>query len=67
MGEAQLAFGLHGFLLTERKVEYVQGGKAWPVTISPGDEIPWRFDPVRVGPSLAMGDIGTHAHNLSGS
>ena len=26
--------------------------------------LPWRYDPVRGGPSLVMGDIGTHAHNL---
>lgn len=46
------------------QVEYVQGGKAKPVVIDPGDDIPWRFDPDRGGPSLVMGDIGTHAHNL---
>lgn len=45
------------------QVEYVQGGKA--------DETKsfslknWKFDPVRGGPSLVMGDIGTHAHNLT--
>jgi predicted dehydrogenase len=26
--------------------------------------LPWRYNPVRGGPSLVMGDIGTHAHNL---
>ncbi len=24
----------------------------------------WKYDPARSGPSLVMGDIGTHAHNL---
>ena len=46
------------------QVEYVQGGKARPVTFDDGEELPWRYHPVRGGPSLVMGDIGTHAHNL---
>ena len=46
------------------QVEYVQGGKAKPDPFGPDDERPWRYDPVRGGPSLVMGDIGTHAHNL---
>ena len=47
------------------QVEYVQGGKADEndPDSSAGD-LPWRYDPVRGGPSLVMGDIGTHAHNL---
>jgi predicted dehydrogenase len=45
------------------QVEYVQGGKADETkAFSPGH---WKFDPVRGGPSLVMGDIGTHAHNLT--
>jgi predicted dehydrogenase len=44
------------------QVEYVQGGKA-------DEEKPaslhWKYDPARGGPSLVMGDIGTHAHNLT--
>lgn len=45
------------------QVEYVQGGKADETkTFSPDD---WKFDPVRGGPSRVMGDIGTHAHNLT--
>lgn len=42
------------------QVEYVQGGraKAGPVRRA------WKEDPARGGPSLVMGDIGTHAHNL---
>ncbi len=46
------------------QVEYVQGGKASEHAPEPGDGTPWRYDPVRGGPSLVMGDIGTHAHNL---
>lgn len=47
------------------QVEYVQGGKA---DESVPDKLTgprsWKFDPERGGPSLVMGDIGTHAHNL---
>ncbi len=46
------------------QVEYVQGGKAAAPTFEAGESLPWRHDPVRGGPSLVMGDIGTHAHNL---
>jgi predicted dehydrogenase len=46
------------------QVEYVQGGKAAGDDPDPTDALPWRYDPVRGGPSLVMGDIGTHAHNL---
>jgi predicted dehydrogenase len=46
------------------QVEYVQGGKARPPALPADGPPPWRFDPVRGGPSLVMGDIGTHAHNL---
>ena len=45
------------------QVEYVQGGKADEEKIFPPDN--WKFDPVRGGPSRVMGDIGTHAHNLT--
>jgi len=47
------------------QVEYVQGGKAAEndPDRSAGN-LPWRYDPVKGGPSLVMGDIGTHAHNL---
>ena len=44
------------------QVEYVQGGKADESKPDPAES--WRFDPVRGGPSLVMGDIGSHAHNL---
>ena len=46
------------------QVEYVQGGKAAERDPDPAGSLPWRYDPVRGGPSLVMGDIGTHAHNL---
>ncbi len=47
------------------QVEYVQGGKAAENDPDPAaGPLPWRYDPARSGPSLIMGDIGTHAHNL---
>ena len=47
------------------QVEYVQGGKAREDDPDPADgPLPWRFDPARSGPSLVLGDIGSHAHNL---
>jgi len=46
------------------QVEYVQGGKADESKPMP-DVMTWKFDPVRGGPSRVMGDIGTHAHNLT--
>ena len=46
------------------QVEYVQGGKAAERDPDPVGELPWRYDPVRGGPSLVLGDIGTHAHNI---
>jgi predicted dehydrogenase len=47
------------------QVEYVQGGKADETDPDPASGLPWRYDPVRGGPSLVMGDIGTHTHNLA--
>jgi len=46
------------------QVEYVQGGKADEDKPVPA-VLPWKYDPARGGPSLVMGDIGTHAHNLT--
>jgi predicted dehydrogenase len=46
-------------------VEYVQGGNA---DESKADKTSgprsWKYDKEKGGPSLVMGDIGTHAHNL---
>ena len=42
------------------QVEYVQGGRA---AAGPGRKA-WKEDPAQGGPSLVLGDIGTHAHNL---
>ena len=46
------------------QVEYVQGGKAGERDPDRNGDLPWRYDPERGGPSLVLGDIGTHAHNL---
>lgn len=46
------------------QVEYVQGFHAEDTQPTESDKLPWRHDPERGGPSLVMGDIGTHAHNL---
>jgi predicted dehydrogenase len=60
---AMVAAGMLGEIRLVQ-VEYVQGGKASANDPDPDGEVPWRYDPVRGGPSLVMGDIGTHAHNL---
>ncbi len=44
------------------QVEYVQGGNAQEIDPSP--EQSWRHNPAKGGPSLVLGDIGSHAHNL---
>ncbi|WP_136798589.1 MULTISPECIES: Gfo/Idh/MocA family protein [Desulfosediminicola] len=47
------------------QIEYVQGGKADESKADPtGANAPWRYRVEKGGPSLVMGDIGTHAHNL---
>ncbi len=46
------------------QVEYVQGGRA-TLAADAGAGSHWRSDPERGGPSLVLGDIGTHAHNLA--
>lgn len=56
---AMVAAGLLGDIRLVQ-VEYVQGGRAKP---GPG-RTAWKTDPSRGGPSLVMGDIGTHAHHL---
>jgi predicted dehydrogenase len=48
------------------QVEYIQSHLAREV---PGDRDPsadWRFQEELCGPSLVLGDIGTHAHHLAG-
>lgn len=40
---------------------YVQGHNA---TLVEASNPAWRFDPAVAGPSLVLGDIGTHAHHL---
>lgn len=44
------------------QVEYVQGGNARENDTQRAHS--WRHNPAKSGPSLVMGDIGTHAHNL---
>ena len=61
---AMVAEGLLGDIRLVQ-VEYVQGGSAALRERTPtGGSLPWRFDPARSGPSLVLGDIGTHAHHL---
>jgi predicted dehydrogenase len=45
------------------QLAYVQGHNATLVE-SEGAGRSWRFDPASCGPSLVLGDIGTHAHHL---
>jgi predicted dehydrogenase len=45
-------------------VEYLAGGLATAVELGPDADKRWRLKPERVGPSLVLGDIGTHAHHL---
>ncbi|MCB2054707.1 MAG: Gfo/Idh/MocA family oxidoreductase [Geminicoccaceae bacterium] len=46
------------------EVEYVQGHNAALTPTEQGQEGNWHFDPARVGESLILGDIGSHAHHL---
>lgn len=46
------------------QIEYVQGGRAVEKPADGPRPQAWKYDPERGGPSLVMGDIGTHAHNL---
>jgi len=47
------------------QVEYVQGGKAdESKKDDPTAHRGWKYDPALSGPSLVLGDIGTHAHHL---
>ncbi|MCB1497868.1 MAG: Gfo/Idh/MocA family oxidoreductase [Bauldia sp.] len=47
------------------EVEYVQGHNAALTPTELGEEGNWHFDPARVGESLILGDIGSHAHHLA--
>ncbi len=44
-------------------VEYVQGHNAALTRAEQSGN--WHFDPARVGPSLILGDIGSHAHHMA--
>lgn len=45
-------------------VEYTQGWLATLLEAEGQKQAAWRADPERAGGSAALGDIGTHAHNL---
>lgn len=47
------------------QLEYLGSGLAAPVEQGPDAARRWRLDPARSGPSLVLGDIGTHAHHLA--
>lgn len=55
-----------GRLGTLRKVvaEYYQGWLATRLEEAGHKQAAWRLDPTQAGPSSAMADIGSHAHNL---
>jgi predicted dehydrogenase len=46
------------------QIEYFAGGLATTVESNPDADRRWRLQPERSGPSLVLGDIGTHAHHL---
>ncbi|MBN2874407.1 MAG: Gfo/Idh/MocA family oxidoreductase [Spirochaetales bacterium] len=60
---AMIAAGTLGELRMVQ-VEYVQGGRAVARPLDAAAPRSWKYDPARSGPSLVMGDIGTHAHNI---
>lgn len=47
------------------QVEYLQGWLNTPLEETGHRQADWRTDPARAGVSGALGDIGTHAHNLA--
>ncbi len=57
---------LSGRLGTLRKVvvEYYQGWLATRLEEAGHKQAAWRLDPTQAGPSSAVADIGSHAHNL---
>jgi predicted dehydrogenase len=46
------------------QIEYLAGGLATAVELGADSDQRWRLKPERSGPSLVLGDIGTHAHHL---
>jgi predicted dehydrogenase len=48
------------------QVDYLAGGNATLVEATPDGAARWRLNPAISGPSLVLGDIGTHAHHLVG-
>ena len=51
--------------LRAAQVEYLQAGMALPVEDGPlTPKLRWKLDTAQSGPSLVLGDIGTHAHHL---
>ncbi len=50
--------------IRQAQVEYVQGYLP-PAADSDPEQLGWRFDPDTVGPSLVLGDIGSHSHHLA--
>lgn len=46
-------------------VEYIQGHLASPTEADLDPAANWRFAAEQCGPSLVLGDIGTHAHHLA--
>lgn len=46
-------------------IEYFAGGNASLVEATPEGAARWRLNPAVSGPSLVLGDIGTHAHHLA--
>ncbi|MCC9624439.1 Gfo/Idh/MocA family oxidoreductase [Thalassospira sp. MA62] len=47
------------------QVEYAQGWMATRVEDTDNKQAHWRADPAKAGMGGALGDIGTHAHNLA--
>jgi predicted dehydrogenase len=61
---AMVAAGVLGELRAVQ-VEYLQGGMSQRVEDGPlTAKLRWKFDTARSGPSLVLGDIGTHAEQL---
>ena len=64
---AMLAAGAIGDLRAIQ-VEYLQAGMSARVEDGPATpKLRWKLDPARGGPSLVLGDIGTHAFHLGWS